>query len=284
MSAISRPTRRFSPARLAAFRAVETACRWAGGRAFYRARFLSPPRLRVRRERVEIAGLAPELDGFKIAQLSDFHGGPFLRARDLACVIDATNALEPDAVALTGDFATHRADEAIEIAPAFGALRARRGVFAVFGNHDYKRRRDGEIARALEAQRVRVLRNEHVEAAPGLVIAGIEDLEEGKPSDLDAALAGIEARATVVLLSHHPGGAGFASRRGVALVLSGHTHGGQIRWPLLRRLGPPHPGDRLRVGGTTLLVSHGVGAVGVPFRSGSRAEIVLATLARAPRE
>jgi predicted MPP superfamily phosphohydrolase len=280
MARVSVPQRRHSWARRALFATVETACRLAGGRHFYRAVCLTPPRLRVRREDVFVANLAAELDGFSIAQLTDFHAGPFLRARDAARVVEHTNRLEPDLIALTGDFITHKTEEVLELVPALGSLRARRGIFAVFGNHDYKGRREGDLERELGKLGIRALRNAHALVAPGLAVAGIEDLEEGKFADLDAALAAIPPGTAVVLLSHHPGGFELAAPRGVSLVLSGHTHGGQMRWPILSRLGPPHPGDRVERGGATLLVSHGIGAIGVPLRAGAPAEILLVKLRR----
>lgn len=223
-------------------------------------------------------GLPPHLEGSTIAHLTDFHGGSFLRHSDLKHVIDATNALRPDLVVLTGDFVTHRTAEALELIPAFEALRAPLGVFAVFGNHDYRGRREGEIAAALRNIQIEVLRNTHREVAPGFVVSGVEDLEEGKYCDFDAALAGAGRPPMLLMLSHHPGGFEVSRNRGVHLVLSGHTHGNQVRWPVLRNLGPRHPGDRLDVDGCTLIVSHGIGAIGIPFRAGAPAEIVLVQL------
>lgn len=278
MAILSEPPRRHGWPRRALFRVVEALCRAAGGRALYRAWFLRPPRLRTRMEEVRVKSLPEDLDGFTIAHLSDFHGGPFLRARDLTGVVEHVNALRPDVVALTGDFLTHVTEEGVEIAAAFGGLVAPRGAFAVFGNHDYRGRREGELVRALAERGVRVLRNAHAILTPGLAIAGIEDLEEGKVSDLDAALAGIPEGAAVVLLSHHPGALEAARSRGVGLVLSGHTHGGQVRWPWLRRLGPPHPGDRVDRGGSTCIVNTGIGVIGVPFRAGAPAEVVIVRL------
>jgi predicted MPP superfamily phosphohydrolase len=280
MARVSMPQRRHSRARLALFAAVQGLFQLAGGRAFYRWGFLTPPRLRVRREEVFVGNLPAELDGFTIAQLTDFHGGPFLRARDLAPVVELVNGLGADAIALTGDFITNKTEEGLELVPGLAGLRAPRGIFAVFGNHDYRGRREGELERELGKLGIRALRNAHADVAPGLAIAGIEDLEEGKFADLDAALAGIPPGTAVVLLSHHPGGLEFAAERGVSLVLSGHTHGGQVHWPGLRRLGPAHPGDRLQRGSTTLLVSHGIGVIGVPFRAGAPAEVLLVRLRR----
>lgn len=270
--------RRFSLARRAFFRSVEWICKVAGGRAFYYYFFLRERRLRVREEAVFVKNLDPKFEGFTIAQLTDFHGGSFLRAADLAGVVNRTNRIAPDLIALTGDFLTHVTEEALELAPAFAPLRAARGIFAVFGNHDYRGRREGEIAAALLQNGVRVLRNSYCKIDDGLFVAGVEDLEEGKYPDFQKALGAIPANSTVILLCHHPAGLEFAASRGVSVVLSGHTHGNQVRWPVLRNLGPTHPGDRMESGNATLIVSHGIGVIGVPFRAGTRAEIVIIRL------
>ncbi|MFN0204872.1 MAG: metallophosphoesterase [Planctomycetota bacterium] len=254
-----------------------------GGRHFYRTAFLNSGKLRIRREDVAIPSLPVAADGLTIVQLTDFHGGSFLHASDLARVIDITNQLNPDLIVLTGDFLTHITEEALEIVPALAKLRAAKGVFAVFGNHDYRGRREGEIERALAAVGIKTLRNRNVMIVPGLALAGIEDLEEGKYPDFDAALAGIHQDTTIILLSHHPAGLYFAAQRGVHLVFSGHTHGNQVQWPILKNLGPRHPGDRVVQDKTILLVSHGIGVIGVPFRAGARPEILVAALRRGER-
>lgn len=272
--------RRFSLPRRALFRSVEWICTVLGGRHFYRWRYLSDGRLRVRREMIDVARWPAGMQQITIAHLTDFHGGSYLKSTDLAGVVDRTNRLEPDLVALTGDFLTHRTEEALELVRGLGGLRAKLGMFAVFGNHDYRGRREGEIEAALAAVGVTTLRNRNRAIAPGLFVAGVEDLEEGKHPDFDRAFEGIGPSDIVILLSHHPGGLGQGARRGAVLVLSGHTHGNQVQWPVLRRLGPRHPGDRIQSDGTTLIVSHGIGAIGIPLRVGAAAEIVFATLRR----
>lgn len=270
--------RRFSKGRILFFRSVEWICRILGGRHCYRFFYLRSSRLGIREEVIHIKNLPRELDGFTIIQLTDFHGGSFLHARDLDGVVDVTNRMNANVVALTGDFLTHVTEEALELAPALGRLRARNGVFAVFGNHDYRGRREGEIEREFTKAGIKTLRNENCSVAPRMVVAGVEDLEEGKFPDFTKALSGIAAGATVVLLCHHPAGVEFVHDRGVSLVLSGHTHGTQIRWPFLKNLGPAHPGDRMKSGDTELIVSHGIGVIGVPLRIGTKAEIVVVKL------
>lgn len=281
--------RRFSRARLALFRAVERASCLLGGRAWYRARHLSPGRFVLRHERVSVAGLPDGLVGLRIAQLSDLHGGGFLGAGDLRAVVDAVNALRPDVVALTGDYITHAIEDAFPLVEDLGRLRARHGVWAVFGNHDYKARREGELVARLAAHGVRFLRNEcaRIEVDGGaagrawLALTGLEDLEEGKRVDPAAARAGLRPGDVEICLCHNPAGARWLARAGCAAILAGHTHGTQIDWPILRTLGPKHPGVRLQLGPTTLLVSRGLGVVGLPLRVGAPAEVVVASLERA---
>lgn len=151
------------------------------------------------------------------------------------------------------------------------------GVFAVLGNHDYKGRREHEIAAALPGWTF--LRNACavVETGDGarVGLAGIEDIEEGRHADVEAAigpeLGGAHVR---VALTHGPRAAPAFARAGFDLVLAGHTHGGQVDLPVLRRLGPAHPGLRVELGATTLLVTRGLGPIGLPLRVRAPAEVV----------
>jgi predicted MPP superfamily phosphohydrolase len=270
--------------RLATFLAFERAARLCGGRAFYRATFLAEGRYRLREERVVVRGLAPALEGFRIAQISDLHAGPFLARGDLADVVAGVNALDPDVCAITGDLISHHWSEALLVLDDLARLRARHGVFVVFGNHDYKDRLEGRIAEAFAARGLRVLRNEGVRIArgdAGLTVVGLEDLEEARVVDLEAARSALRPGDVEVVLCHNPTRARPIARPGCACILSGHTHGTQIDLPGLRRLGPKHPGARLFVGETTVIVNRGLGVVGVPLRVGSPAEIVLVRLCAA---
>jgi uncharacterized protein len=275
--------RRHSRFRIAAFRAIERAAWCLGGRALYRALNLRAGRFDVREERVEIEGLDSRLEGFTVVQLSDMHGGSFLAEGDLADVVRRVNALDPDVVAITGDFITHHWTDALLLLEDCARLSARHGVFAVFGNHDYKDRLEGEIAAAYGARGIRFLRNESVRlsvAGAGIAIVGLEDLEEARDIDIESARAALQPGDVEIALCHNPSGASWLARPGCAVILSGHTHGTQIDLPLLRELGPKHPGLRVRFGPTLLIVSRGLGVVGVPLRVGARAEIVIVRLSR----
>ncbi len=280
---LRQPQRRHSWLRRAGVRCTEVVARALGGRAFYRRRHLTPPGLRLRREILEVGALPADFEGFRVVHLSDLHAGPFIARGDLAALVEAVNALAPDVIAFTGDFITHRAEEGLALADDFGGLSARHGVFAVFGNHDYRERREGELVRAFGERGVIVLRNESRRIAReggALCIVGIEDLEESKHIDLTAARALVQPGDFEIVLCHHPLGAPQFVRPRCIAVLAGHTHATQLDLPLVRRAGPAHPGARVDFGGTVLLVSRGLGVIGLPLRIGAPTEIGVVELRR----
>ncbi|MFT7487359.1 MAG: putative MPP superfamily phosphohydrolase, partial [Candidatus Paceibacteria bacterium] len=247
------------------------------------ARFLAAGRFHERRETILVADLPAGLEGFTIAQLSDLHAGPFLGEGDLQHVVRRINELQVDLVALTGDYITHHVTDAFCLAPDLGALRSRHGTFAVFGNHDYRGRREQEIVDCFGAAGVRFLRNEGVrlDSKDGVLhLAGVEDLEEAKQIDPAAARASMRPGDVGVLLCHNPAGAAQLAREDCALMLSGHTHGGQLNHPLIPKLGPRHPGNRVQHAETTCIVSRGLGVIAIPFRIQAPAELVLISLRR----
>ena len=281
------PPRRHGRGRRALFGACQELARVLGGRAWYRRRYLAPGRFLVRHERIAVGADCP-LVGQRWVQLSDIHAGPFLGPGDLAAVVDAANALDPDLCLFTGDLISHAPDEALLVLDDLARLAPRHGTLAVFGNHDYRRRDERRLAAAFAARGIRFLLNEAVrplgEDAP-LVVTGVEDLEEAKGLDLTAARAGLRPGDLELVLSHNPAGAAALLTPATRLVLSGHTHGRQIDLPVLRDLGPHHPGERVElrpagdgVRAATLLVHRGLGVVGVPLRVGAPTELVLVEL------
>lgn len=273
--------RRHSLARRALVRSVELACVLLGGRLAYRARFLSERGLQVRHETLRVRDLPPGLRGLRLAHLSDLHAGAFVGPGDLRNVVAQVERLAPDVVAITGDFITHAPAELRRVLDDLARLRARLGVFAVLGNHDYRRRQDAWISSELAARGIRVLRNESVRfelEGGALCLVGVEDLEESKVLDFAAARAGVRAGDFEIVLSHHPALGPHAARERCLAVLSGHTHGSQLDLPFLRGAGPPHPGLRIEFGATTLLVSRGLGAIGLPLRWAAPAEVVIVNL------
>jgi len=277
--------RRHSKVRLAFFKAASQACVAFGGRRFYQRRFLASGRFEVRKEAVPTR--RPELVGLRFVQLSDIHAGPFLGAGDLADVVRAVNALEPDLIFITGDLISRRTEEAWTILDDLAQLEARAGVLGVFGNHDYRGRREREIAARYGERGIRFLLNEGVRPLAGLplFVLGVEDLEEARDLEIEPARAALEPDDFELILCHNPRGAAALAGRQTGLVLSGHAHGNQIDLPLLRRVGPGHPGDRIDVPGPSgpvpLITSRGLGVVGVPLRIRARPDIVVVELVEA---
>ena len=243
-------------------------------------------RLVVRRIEIRLPHLPPELDGFTIAQLSDLHLDLVHGKKWLASVVEKTNTLKPDLIAITGDLAEGSvARFAEEVAPLRG-LSAPKGVFFVTGNHEYFHDLDGWLE-LLEEFGIRVLRNERVPiegGGAGFDLAGVDDHDGGRiapghGSDLQKALKDRDPHRALVLLAHQPRIMEEASRHGVGLVLSGHTHGGQI-WPFsyLVYLQQPYVRGLKQRGETKLYLSSGTGFWGPPMRLGTTAEITLITL------
>jgi predicted MPP superfamily phosphohydrolase len=235
------------------------------------------PRVR----RVEIALARLPVASYTIVQLTDVHIGPILGREFAAQVASQVNALDPDLIVITGDLVDGRLSELRPHIEPFRDLRARDGVFAVTGNHEYYWNAEGWLEH-IRSLGIRVLRNEHVTIAGAFQLAGVDDSSAGE--DVPRALAGRDPALPLVLLAHHPRTIRRAAPAGVDLQLSGHTHGGQLL-PLgwLSRLFEPHVAGLARFGATWLYVSEGTGYWGPPMRVGTTQEITAITLVPAAR-
>ncbi len=231
---------------------------------------------------IPLAGLPAERDGTVLVQVSDLHLGSLLGARWLDGRLAQVSALRPDIVAVVGDLVDGNAAHVERLVPRLRELRAPLGVWAVTGNHEYYAGLEPSV-KLLEDAGFRVLRDRAEEAAPGLVIAGIDDLtarqqfgQNGEP--VETTLSARPEGATV-LLSHTPWEAEKAAALGVGLMLSGHTHEGQI-WPFnyFVALRYPYVGGVYEVGAMRLVVCRGTGTWGPPLRLWRRSEIVKITL------
>jgi predicted MPP superfamily phosphohydrolase len=232
--------------------------------------------IQVKELEVKLRGLPRELAGFRLVQISDVHVGPLLRKDWVAHVVSQIRALSPDLVAITGDLVDGRVHELRDHVAPLATLSPRHGVYFVTGNHEYYSGVEDWYAH-LPKLGVRPLRNERVEVAPGLDLAGIED-PTGDP-DLEAALDGRDPARALVLLAHQPRQFAQAASHGVPLTLSGHTHGGQI-WPFswLVALAQPYLAGLHRRGESLLYVSRGTGFWGPPMRVFAPPEITLLKL------
>lgn len=236
---------------------------------------------------VPIPGLAPDLDGYRIAHVTDLHiGGYDGKHRGFEWAARA-NRLSPDLVAVTGDLVTVGAGYYEDAAEVIGAFEAKDGVFVSLGNHDQWR--PDELTRLICSKGPAVLRNASHTVKRGegaLVIAGIDDWSTGR-DDLPRALQDRTPGAPTILLSHYPEFFPEAARLDVDLVLSGHTHGGQIGVPFVaRRVNLASLTRTLPIGlharGTSrLYLNPGLGTTGPPVRLGVPPEIALLTLRRA---
>jgi uncharacterized protein len=238
----------------------------------------------VDEERIWLDSLPDALSGLRVEQISDIHHGLFLPPEMLAQVVRQANRLNPDLVALTGDFVTYSRENIEPASEILRNLRARYGVFAVLGNHDFRVGANA-ITLALRRQRIEVLRNQNVTIGFGgasLYVAGVDDYGYG--ADVRRAMRGIPRDAATLLLAHNPRIISLAARHGVSLVLSGHTHGGQVNLPLLGTVYGRSPEQMRykigwdRLGTTQIYVSRGIGTIVLPWRLRCPAEISLLEL------
>jgi hypothetical protein len=276
------PTRRVLLAR-----AVAGGAALAGGGSAALAVRRATGEPRVKEVQVKLPRLPPALRGLSIAQITDFHVGPTIRGREVRRVVEMTNALRPDLVAITGDLVDGSVAEIGEVISEIGRLRSRYGVTFVTGNHEYYSG-VGPWLRELPRLGVRVLRNERISVGDGpggasIDLAGIDDwrsagMAPGHGPDLPRALSGRDPERALVLLAHQPLGFPEALRAGVGLQISGHTHGGQI-FPFSLLVGAVYRFSkglyRLEEGGAEgwIYVSSGTGYWGPPMRLGTSSEI-----------
>ena len=269
---------------------------WAGAAAVSAAgglgyvRFLEPDWVDVEQVTLTLPGLAEALSGLRIAQISDIHLSRFTSPAKLLAAITRVNRLKPDLLALTGDFVGHDAAYAAGMIEPLRMLEP--PAYAVYGNHDLWSDR-ATVGAALAETPVRLLVNECVEAAPGLTIAGLDDAWSGDPRP-QQALANAPSASTNLLLCHEPDYITTIHRMEapIALQLSGHSHGGQVRLPSTRPDGEglstrapvlPHMANRYpighyRVGRHQLYTNRGLGVWPLPIRFNCRPEITLFTL------
>lgn len=241
----------------------------------------------VERIRIPIPTLPAGLEGYRIVQMSDFHLYPYTRLSLIRRCVEMANALAPDLVVLGGDYVWRNLEAIHDLAPELGKLNARHGVFATIGNHDIWL--DVAVVKAaLKAAGLGLLVNAGVPISSGgatLYLAGLDDGWSGQP-DLEAALALRPADAPVALLMHEPDLADHYALDGrIALQLSGHSHGGQVRRPyrgafILPYLGRKYDMGLYRVHDMWLYTNRGIGCISEPIRYNCAPEISEFTLIR----
>ncbi|MGH9600920.1 MAG: metallophosphoesterase [Terriglobales bacterium] len=255
---------------------------------------IEPRRIVIERIEMRLRRLPGEFDGFRIAQISDIHYGPFMSSDFVRKAVEEINQLRPDLVALTGDFISrplgkNNGREGAEMhappcADALHGLRPAYGSYAVLGNHDHWNH-PGIVKDSLETTGFPVLVNQAVALEKDnarLWLLGVDDVMENK-ADLEKALKRVAASEATLLLAHEPDFADHAAKFPIDLQLSGHSHGGQVRipWlgaPVLPLLGKKYPMGRYRVGNLQLYTNRGFGVINPPVRFNCPPEITLVTL------
>jgi predicted MPP superfamily phosphohydrolase len=241
--------------------------------------------IHIRNETVTVKNLPGSFSGRTFALLTDIHHGPFITLNYIQHVVQLSNNLKPDAILLGGDY-VHRDGKYID--PCFdvlGNLKAPLGVFAVMGNHDHW---EGVATtrRAIKRNGIEEVSNSGVwvrQDGKRLRIAGVDDFWEGKP-DLKSALGDTQADETAILLSHNPDFVENLTDSRVGLVVSGHTHGGQVVVPMVgaprvpSQYGQKYLQGLVKTETNQVFVSRGVGTVTPPLRFCCRPEIVLITV------
>lgn len=270
--------------RISAYVGSETPIRALAGNWSKKARLAMDEANSLSLERVEIVlkRLPPALDGLRIVHLSDLHHSPFTGLAHIERAVKIANRLRPDAVMLTGDYVSHEREYIGPVAATLARLRSTLGTFACLGNHDHWT--DAELVTHLfRGEGITMLVNEGFRLetrGASFWLAGVDDHMVGK-TDVTAALRGSFPDEMKLLLAHNPIIFREAVRAGVDLTLSGHTHGGQIKFrDEEKRLLPTR---KLRAGlyerrGSQVYVTRGIGTVVVPMRYRCPPEISLLEL------
>jgi predicted MPP superfamily phosphohydrolase len=253
------------------------------------ANIFEPYHYHVSETDIFIHDLPNRFEGFRITQLTDVHHSRIVDLDEIHRVVHLAQKTKADLISLTGDYTTSYRRYIEPCAAALGALNAPEGVWAVLGNHDHYT--DPELTtRALERNHIAVMNNANTTIRRGpdaIQLSGIDDWSWAG-ADWWRAFHGLDQRHPTVLLSHQPSVLDLPESERASLILSGHTHGGQINLPVL---GAParfatkdlkYAQGLFKRGATQLYVSSGTGVIGLPVRLGVRPEIAVLRLLRAP--
>ncbi len=249
--------------------------------------------------RMKLSRLPREFHGFRIAQLSDFHIGPFMTSSDIRHVVEMTNALKPDLIVLTGDYITWDPDTQEAAVDSLTGLKAPLGIYGCLGNHEMITQTEASITALFARRDIRILRQERTPIQVGkesLNLIGVDyefRRHHGPYGDhlVRQYLEGVKPLMSPdqvnILLSHNPNTFDRAAQLGIDLSLSGHTHGGQIALNFispdlsLARLMTPYVKGHFQKPGGQLYVNRGIGTIGIPIRFDAPPEITMFELVRA---
>jgi predicted MPP superfamily phosphohydrolase len=232
-------------------------------------RGLTYPRIEV-----PIHGLPPAFDGLTIVQISDTHVGIWTKPRHIRQIVARVNEMQPDLIVLTGDYVNRFERNCTPSGRSLRGLKAKHGVYAVLGNHDYWVNAEA-MTKALRETGVDVLFDDQRRITIGkesITLVGLDDEWEGKP-DYDKAFKGISADNVCIALAHNPDAVLHLEGKPISLLVSGHTHGGIINLPRIGpifttcQLGPKYASGMFKINGIRIYISRGIGlATSIPFR------------------
>ena len=251
----------------------------------------------VVRQRIRLARLPKAFEGFRIAQLSDFHISPFTNSGYIRRCVSITNGLKPDLVVLTGDYVDWDAAPQQEVVEALAGLRAPCGVFGCLGNHESITQTEESVTRLFAVHGIRILRQERAPIRVGdemLNLIGMDSSVGGSEEEWRAKrnrhlqqVKGLVMPETInILLTHYPWNFDRAAELGIDLTLAGHTHGGQLSLDSLHRglsyarLETPYVHGWYEKRGAQLYVNRGLGTINPHIRLGARPEITVFELSR----
>jgi len=249
--------------------------------------------------RMKLSRLPREFHGFRIAQLSDFHIGPFMTSSDIRHVVEITNALKPDLIVLTGDYITWDPDTQEAAVDSLTDLKSPLGIYGCLGNHEMMTHTEASITALFARRDIRILRQERTPIQVGkesLNLIGVDyefRRHHGPYGDhlvrqyLEGVKPLMRPDQVNILLSHNPNTFDRAAQMGIDLSLSGHTHGGQISLDFISpdlsiaRLMTPYVKGHFQKPGGQLYVNRGLGTIVVPIRFDAPPEITMFELVRA---
>ena len=238
--------------------------------------------LTVEKVKIYLERLPKNLEGFRIVQLSDVHHSPFTHLDFIKRAVEISNELKPDMFVLTGDFVSHEPEYIAPVAEVLGELKSEFGSFACLGNHDHWTDAE-QVTKSLRDAKIPVLINEGFRFTArdaSFWLCGVDDYMAGTV-DLRAALRGSFPDEMKLLLAHNPKSLARAARAGIDLILSGHTHGGQVRLRDEEKKILPRrkfASGLYRRKDSQIYITRGIGTVVLPVRFGCPPEISLIEL------